>query len=233
MSHLIFFCEFDEFQDFVVRFPWSPTPTTKCARPRAVSSVVNRYYDPTTDQFLSIDPDVAAANQPYVFANDNPLNATDPEGNFWAALDDGGLSVAKQIKNVLNLLIGQGVSARQLVIAGDSLVANAILYGTGKLPAKRKQPTNSPPSTEGYFGVGGPGHTTTITLDQGCTFGMFFGGIATMTGGEAIALPAELGMVSDPILAFSFIVVGTGVFALGLTGVIGSTGHGPLACPSS
>jgi hypothetical protein len=44
------------------------------------TSVVNRYYDPTTDQFLSIDPDVAATDQPYLFTNDNPLNAEDPMG---------------------------------------------------------------------------------------------------------------------------------------------------------
>jgi hypothetical protein len=42
--------------------------------------VVNRYYDPTTDQFLSIDPDVAETDQPYVFTNDDPLNAEDPLG---------------------------------------------------------------------------------------------------------------------------------------------------------
>jgi len=45
-----------------------------------VTSVVNRYYDPTTDQFISIDPQVATTNQPYVFTNDNPLNSEDPLG---------------------------------------------------------------------------------------------------------------------------------------------------------
>jgi RHS repeat-associated protein len=42
--------------------------------------LINRYYDPTTDQFLSIDPDVATTDQPYVFANDDPLNSVDPVG---------------------------------------------------------------------------------------------------------------------------------------------------------
>jgi hypothetical protein len=46
-----------------------------------VTSVINRYYDPSTDQFLSIDPDVATTDQPYVFTNDNPLNSEDPEGS--------------------------------------------------------------------------------------------------------------------------------------------------------
>ncbi len=45
-----------------------------------MSSVVNRYYDPSTDQFLSIDPDVESTDQPYVFVGDDPLNADDPLG---------------------------------------------------------------------------------------------------------------------------------------------------------
>ncbi len=47
---------------------------------------VNRYYDPTTDEFLSIDPDVATTDQPYVFANDDTLNAEDPLGLFCIGL---------------------------------------------------------------------------------------------------------------------------------------------------
>jgi RHS repeat-associated protein len=42
--------------------------------------LINRYYDPTTDEFLSIDPDVATTDQPYVFTNDDPLNSSDPTG---------------------------------------------------------------------------------------------------------------------------------------------------------
>ncbi len=40
----------------------------------------NRYYDPTTDQFLSVDPDVAETGQPYTFSGGDPLNASDPLG---------------------------------------------------------------------------------------------------------------------------------------------------------
>jgi hypothetical protein len=43
--------------------------------------IINRYYDPTTDQFLSVDPKVSQTDQPYVFAGDSPLNATDPLGD--------------------------------------------------------------------------------------------------------------------------------------------------------
>jgi hypothetical protein len=41
---------------------------------------VDRYYDPSTAQFLSIDPDVAETGQPYAFTGDDPLNSTDPLG---------------------------------------------------------------------------------------------------------------------------------------------------------
>ena len=50
--------------------------TDSCLRNRSI----NRYYDPSTDQFLSVDPLVDQTGQPYVYINDNPLNATDPLG---------------------------------------------------------------------------------------------------------------------------------------------------------
>ncbi len=51
------------------------------ARKSPISTpVVGRYYDPSTDQFLSVDPDVMETGQPYAFTGDDPLNATDPLG---------------------------------------------------------------------------------------------------------------------------------------------------------
>jgi hypothetical protein len=47
---------------------------------RARERRVERYYDPTTDQFWSVDPEVAETGQPYAFTGDNPLNSTDPLG---------------------------------------------------------------------------------------------------------------------------------------------------------
>jgi RHS repeat-associated protein len=48
--------------------------------PTGLIYLINRYYDPSTDQFLSNDPDVATTNQAFVFTNDNPLNSTEPLG---------------------------------------------------------------------------------------------------------------------------------------------------------
>lgn len=44
--------------------------------------LVNRYYDPTTGLFLSVDPALRTTNQPYVYAADNPLSASDPTGTY-------------------------------------------------------------------------------------------------------------------------------------------------------
>jgi RHS repeat-associated protein len=42
--------------------------------------LINRYYDPATGQFLSVDPDVAATGAPYAFANSDPVNGADSDG---------------------------------------------------------------------------------------------------------------------------------------------------------
>lgn len=41
-----------------------------------------RYYDPATGQFLNRDPLVSLTGQPYQYANNNPLNYTDPSGLY-------------------------------------------------------------------------------------------------------------------------------------------------------
>ncbi len=42
--------------------------------------LINRYYDPVTGQFISVDPLVAQTGQPYAYTGDNPVNNTDPLG---------------------------------------------------------------------------------------------------------------------------------------------------------
>lgn len=48
--------------------------------PSGLVYLINRYYDPSTDQFLSVDPMVDTTGQAYGFVNDNPLNGTDSLG---------------------------------------------------------------------------------------------------------------------------------------------------------
>jgi RHS repeat-associated protein len=42
--------------------------------------LVHRYYDPSTGQFISVDPKVSTTVQPYAYCGDDPLNLTDPTG---------------------------------------------------------------------------------------------------------------------------------------------------------
>jgi RHS repeat-associated protein len=57
--------------------------------PTGLVYLVNRYYDPGTGQFISLDPDVRQTQQPYAYANGNPVSNTDPSGDsaagyaFW------------------------------------------------------------------------------------------------------------------------------------------------------
>ena len=47
-------------------------------------SLVHRYYDPVTSQFLGVDPLVDETGTPYAFTGGDPVNWTDPTGEaFW------------------------------------------------------------------------------------------------------------------------------------------------------
>jgi hypothetical protein len=49
-------------------------------RNRRIGSLINRYYDPQTGQFISVDPEVNRTHQPYQYVDGNPVNETDPAG---------------------------------------------------------------------------------------------------------------------------------------------------------
>ena len=69
------------------------------------------WYDPSTGQFLSVDPDVEQTSQPYAYADDDPINATDPTGlcgstsswgAFWAGCgSDTVHTIASEVNNVI------------------------------------------------------------------------------------------------------------------------------------
>lgn len=48
--------------------------------PNGLIYLINRYYDPSTGQFLSLDPIASVSNQPYGYANENPANEDDTSG---------------------------------------------------------------------------------------------------------------------------------------------------------
>jgi hypothetical protein len=52
-----------------------------------VTSVVNRYYDPSTGGFFSVDPDVMETGRAYAYAGDDPVDNVDPSG-LWPSWSD-------------------------------------------------------------------------------------------------------------------------------------------------
>jgi RHS repeat-associated protein len=64
--------------------------------PTGLLYLVRRYYDPTTGQFLTVDPLVDQTHAPYAYAFGDPVNLTDPLGlgagqevyNFFAGVAD-------------------------------------------------------------------------------------------------------------------------------------------------
>jgi RHS repeat-associated protein len=61
--------------------------------------LVNRYYDPATGQFISVDPLASTTNAPYAYAAGNPATYTDPSGqsavncNWWGGFGFSRLGV--------------------------------------------------------------------------------------------------------------------------------------------
>jgi RHS repeat-associated protein len=51
--------------------------------PTGLIYLINRYYDPSTGQFLSVDPDISSTLQPYAYTGGNPVSQTDPTGKEW------------------------------------------------------------------------------------------------------------------------------------------------------
>ncbi len=102
-----------------------------------------RSYDPTTAQFLTIDPALRVTDEPYEYARDNPLNFADPTGRGWRSWVGGTLLVAGLITVGVAFLgpaavgggvyLAFGIVAPRLVVgavgvylayAGGGLIAN-------------------------------------------------------------------------------------------------------------
>jgi RHS repeat-associated protein len=104
-----------------------------------------RYYDPTSGQFLTRDPLETSTRQPYSYANDNPLNFTDPTGMgiFGDAVNfaGGGINTLSTGIGAVGGFIDEGGNALGNLAAGgaDSLtfgLSTAVLNHFGVHPDK-------------------------------------------------------------------------------------------------
>jgi hypothetical protein len=92
------------------------------------SSAVGRYYDPTTGQFISVDPDVASTGAPYAFVGSDPVNASDPTGMFFTG--DGGQtagvsSAGNTVDNSDNAAIQSSGDQNVVTVESDQAAYNA------------------------------------------------------------------------------------------------------------
>ncbi|MHB1790248.1 MAG: RHS repeat-associated core domain-containing protein, partial [Acidimicrobiales bacterium] len=56
--------------------------------PTGLLYLINRYYDPSTAQFISVDPLVGVTGQAYSYAGNDPVNGSDPLGLFGCSRTD-------------------------------------------------------------------------------------------------------------------------------------------------
>ncbi len=100
--------------------------------------LIHRYYDPATEQFLSVDPKVAATVQAYAYSGDDPINAADPLGEMSLGQFLGWLSQQSHSVQVFFVCASEhGAQACEKFFSGENTSASA---------------NNSRPNTEIAFG---------------------------------------------------------------------------------
>jgi RHS repeat-associated protein len=161
-----------------------------------------RVYDPSTAQFLTVDPAVSLTGAPYNYAGDSPLNLWDPTGLAWQACVGGTLSLGffsfgGEVCYV-STPGGNGIAATGSVTAGPGFGAN-VHAGGGTSNACRPSEYSGPfaqagGSAEDLLGGYGnvftnapvPGHGNTVI---GATGGLTAGlGVEGGAGGSETAI---------------------------------------------
>jgi RHS repeat-associated protein len=90
----------------------------------------NRVYDPSTAQFLTVDPLNKLTQAPYNYANDNPLNESDSEGLFSVETILSGLSTVATV----GVCLTPGVD---VVACGPAIAINAGVQSVVVLASSR------------------------------------------------------------------------------------------------
>jgi hypothetical protein len=64
------------------------------------SSLLGRYYDPQTGQFLSVDPLVDETGEPYEYVGGDPVDRTDPNGEAGTQFAGGGACTTQECPEI-------------------------------------------------------------------------------------------------------------------------------------
>jgi RHS repeat-associated protein len=79
--------------------------------PTGLIYLINRYYDPATGQFLSVDPELSQTAQPYQYAVGDPVDQTDPDGST-PHPDPGGGSAAATVEYTIGYYLSKYIPFR-------------------------------------------------------------------------------------------------------------------------
>jgi len=77
------------------------------------ASLVHRYYDPATEQFLSVDPLAYLTQAPYAYVAGDPVNESDSSG-LWFGIDD-------LVATVVGGVVGAGTSIVEQAVSGHGI----------------------------------------------------------------------------------------------------------------
>lgn len=140
-----------------------------------------RYYDPTTAQFLSVDPLVSATRSPYGYAAGNPLNLSDPSGRCgfwcWAGVIAVGAIVVVGVGACVAATDGFCAAVGAGDAAGATGATGAAAYGVGNgdwvpgegepEPGQVGGPDPAPPTVTAWGANGSP--IPTVSENDLCT----------------------------------------------------------------
>jgi RHS repeat-associated protein len=107
---------------------WSTASGLSQTTTFAFEGSINRYYDPTTGQFMSVDPLVILTQAPYSYANGDPMNNTDPLG-LWSLNPISDISEATS--DVGEAVVSTVTNHWRGIVTGVGLVAGVFAAATG------------------------------------------------------------------------------------------------------
>jgi hypothetical protein len=198
--------------------PWSVAVVYVQAGTATSGCSVQRYYDPGTGQFMSVDPLNELTSAGYSFVEDNPLDGTDPTGKLGIYLEGGGGCIGtgcgQQYGTKDNPDPGPGIGSTLLALVAPHAVAHAVEKAARIV---RKVAHFALCGGEGVIpGLPGPGALGHALTESGA--------LAIGVGGTTLGLSIGSGMppsgravgiiVGGAVLVGGVVLLGGGVVAL-------------------
>ena len=129
-------------------------------------NVFGRYYDPTTGQFISVDPLVDRTGESYVYASDDPTNSNDPSGDVTVYVP--GQAVVGDVAALINVYTimdpppaSSLAQLRYTVFKGTNEI-----YASPALPVARAESEAGHPTTLRARIIGPGAYTVVISAFQ-------------------------------------------------------------------